>query len=76
MAPIYMGTMSAGIAISPANTSYVSSELQRQLQISNAKVLIAHPSNLDIALDAAAAVGLPQTSVFSVVRDPKQRVNL
>ncbi|KAI7882333.1 acetyl-CoA synthetase-like protein [Lichtheimia hyalospora FSU 10163] len=76
MAPIYMGTMSAGIAISPANTSYVSSELQRQLKISNSKVLIAHPSNLDIALDAAAAVGLPRACVFSIVRDPKQRVPL
>ncbi|KAI8141384.1 hypothetical protein BJV82DRAFT_580395 [Fennellomyces sp. T-0311] len=74
MAPIYMGTMAAGITISPANTSYVSGELQRQLNVSGAKILIAHPKNLDTALDAAAAVGMPRSHVFSVIRDPQQRV--
>ncbi|KAI9264247.1 hypothetical protein BDA99DRAFT_604667 [Phascolomyces articulosus] len=74
MAPIYLGTMAAGMTISPANTSYVSTELQRQLQVSEAKILIAHPGNLDIALEAAAAVGIPPSHVFSVIRDPQQRV--
>ncbi|KAI7847802.1 hypothetical protein BDC45DRAFT_525161 [Circinella umbellata] len=74
MMPIYLGTMAAGITISPANTSYVSSELQRQLQVSEAKILIAHPQGLDVALDAAAAVGMSRSHVFSVIRDPQQRV--
>ena len=37
-------------------------------------MLIAHPENLDTALDAAAAVGLPRSHIFSVIRDPQQRV--
>ncbi|KAI9493746.1 hypothetical protein BDB00DRAFT_871993 [Zychaea mexicana] len=74
MAPIYMGTMAAGMTISPANTSYVSAELQRQLTVGEAKILIAHPVNLETALDAAAAVGMPRSHVFSIVPDPKQRV--
>ncbi|KAI8141383.1 hypothetical protein BJV82DRAFT_618984 [Fennellomyces sp. T-0311] len=76
MGPIYAGTMSAGITISPANNAYVSGELQRQLEVSEAKILIAHPNNLDTALEAAAAVGLPLSSVFSVIPDPMKRVPL
>ncbi|KAI9493745.1 4-coumarate-CoA ligase 2 [Zychaea mexicana] len=76
MAPIYTGVMSAGMTISPANTSYVAGELQRQLEIGEAKMLIAHPSNLDIALEAAAAAGLPQSNIFSVMPDPQGRVPL
>ncbi|KAI9264249.1 hypothetical protein BDA99DRAFT_559531 [Phascolomyces articulosus] len=74
MAPIYFGVMSAGMAISPANSSYVAHELQHQLNVGEAKMLIAHPSTLDRALEAAAAIGLPRSSVFSIVRDPQQRV--
>ncbi|KAI9264248.1 hypothetical protein BDA99DRAFT_481480 [Phascolomyces articulosus] len=74
MAPVYAGVMSAGMTISPANTSYVASELQRQLEVSEAKILIAHPNNLDIAFEAAAAVGIPRSSIFSVISDPKKRV--
>ncbi|KAI9264246.1 hypothetical protein BDA99DRAFT_51740 [Phascolomyces articulosus] len=73
MAPIYLGTMSAGITVSPANTSYVSTELEHQLRVSEAKILIAHPVNLDNALEAAAVVGIPRSNIFSIVRDPKQR---
>ncbi|KAI7857863.1 hypothetical protein BDC45DRAFT_565768 [Circinella umbellata] len=74
MAPIYTGVMSAGMTISPANTSYVTSELQRQLEVSEAKILISHPNNLDTAFEAAAAAGLPRSSIFSVIHDPKKRV--
>lgn len=74
MAPIYFGVMAAAMTISPANTSYVSSEIQRALTVGNAKILIAHPRNLDIALDAAQAVGIPRSHVFSIIRDPQQRV--
>ncbi|KAI9264244.1 hypothetical protein BDA99DRAFT_604665 [Phascolomyces articulosus] len=74
MGPIYLAAMAGGMTISPANTSYVSSELQRQLQVSEAKVLIAHPINLNIAMDAAVSVGMPRSRVFSIIPDPKWRV--
>ncbi|KAG2217938.1 hypothetical protein INT45_004065, partial [Circinella minor] len=85
MAPIYLGVMSAvlnnllyttGMTISPANTSYVSHELQYQLQVGEAKVLIAHPSNLDKALEAAALAGIPASNVFSIVPDLQKRASL
>ena len=64
------------MTISPANTSYVSHELQYQLQVGEAKVLIAHPSSLDRALEAAALAGIPASNVFSIVSDPQKRASL
>ena len=64
------------MAISPANTAYVLEELERQLQISEAKMLIAHPNNLETALKAADNVGLPRSSIFSIIPDSQNRVPL
>ncbi|KAI7848136.1 hypothetical protein BDC45DRAFT_524106 [Circinella umbellata] len=76
MGPFYAGVMSAGMAISPANTAYVLEEFEHQLQISEAKMLIAHPNNLETALKAADNVGLPRSSIFSIIPDSQNRVPL
>lgn len=36
--------------------------------------MIAHPFNLDIALEAADQVGIPRSNVWSICDDPKNRV--
>ena len=64
------------MTISPANAGYVPRELQHQLQVGEAKILIAHPSNLDKALEAATLAGIPVSNVFSIVPDPQKRVPL
>lgn len=42
--------------------------------MTRAKLLVAHPSNLDIALKAAQRVGIAPYAVLSMVKDPQQRV--
>ncbi|KAH9927962.1 acetyl-CoA synthetase-like protein [Epithele typhae] len=46
-----------------ANPSYTAEELTYQLQVIKAQLLIAHPSMLQIALDAARAAGIPQDRI-------------
>ncbi|KAG0167527.1 hypothetical protein DFQ30_005988 [Apophysomyces sp. BC1015] len=58
------GTVAAGGTTSTANPTYTPQELAHQLEDVNAKILIAHPLNLDSALKAAEMVGLPKNRVF------------
>ncbi|ORY93010.1 hypothetical protein BCR43DRAFT_477892 [Syncephalastrum racemosum] len=53
-----------GGASSPANPTYTVRELVYQLEQTSAKVLIAHPENIDRALEAAAQVKLPKQNIF------------
>lgn len=48
-------------------------ELKGLLQLGKAKYIIAHPFNLDVALEAAAQVGIPVSNVWSIQKDPKNR---
>lgn len=59
--------------MSPANPMFTSYELEELLQLSKAKYLVAHPMNLDIALQAAKSVGIPTSRVWSISEDPKKR---
>ncbi|OBZ91830.1 putative 4-coumarate--CoA ligase 1 [Choanephora cucurbitarum] len=59
-----MGAVAAGGSTSPANPNYTPKELAYQLEMTKAKVLIAHPSNLPNALAAAKLVGLDKSNVF------------
>lgn len=45
------------------------------LVISKSKYIIAHPINIDVALQAAKAVGIPESNVWSICDDPKGRVD-
>ncbi|GAA99305.1 uncharacterized protein L969DRAFT_385984 [Mixia osmundae IAM 14324] len=47
----------AGIVFSGANTAYTPTELTHQLSKSKAKLLLAHPSNFEVALKATKALG-------------------
>lgn len=58
------GTVAAGGATSPANPAYTPKELAYQLEMTNAKIIIAHSSNVESALAAADLVGLPKSNVF------------
>ncbi|KAI8362831.1 hypothetical protein BD560DRAFT_484036 [Blakeslea trispora] len=59
-----LGAVTAGGSTSPANPNYTPKELAYQLEMTKAKVLIAHPSNLSNALAAAKLVGLDKSNVF------------
>lgn len=52
-----------GIA-SPANPAYTVKELSHQVSLSEAKVIICAPTNVDIALETAAKCGLPLSHLF------------
>jgi acyl-coenzyme A synthetase/AMP-(fatty) acid ligase len=47
--------------------------LKELLKLSKASYIIAHPFNLDIALEAAAMAGIPPSRVWSIQKDPKNR---
>ncbi|KAI9491176.1 hypothetical protein BDB00DRAFT_834134 [Zychaea mexicana] len=59
-----MAAVAAGGATSPANPNYKTRELVHQLSLTEAKVLIAHPENIDTAIEAADQVGLPRDRIF------------
>jgi long-subunit acyl-CoA synthetase (AMP-forming) len=53
-----------GGSTTPANPAYTPKELAYQLEMTKAKVLIAHPSNVELALVAADLVGLSRDHIF------------
>lgn len=53
-----------GGSTTPANPAYTPKELAYQLEMTKAKVLIAHPSNVELALAAADLVGLAKDRIF------------
>ncbi|KAI8142249.1 hypothetical protein BJV82DRAFT_616104 [Fennellomyces sp. T-0311] len=59
-----MGAVAAGGAASPANPNYTPRELVHQLTLTEAKVMIVSPENIDNALEAADQVGLPHDRIF------------
>ncbi|CAO3652439.1 unnamed protein product [Mucor hiemalis] len=58
------GTVAAGGATSPANPAYTPNELAYQLEMTKARIIVAHPTNVESALAAADLVGLPKSNVF------------
>ncbi|CAO3593102.1 unnamed protein product [Absidia cylindrospora] len=59
-----LGAIAAGGVLSPSNPRYSVEELRHQLELSDAKVLVAHPENIDVALQAAALVGIPRRNIL------------
>ncbi|KAI8646262.1 hypothetical protein BD408DRAFT_410456 [Parasitella parasitica] len=59
-----LGTIAAGGSTTPANPAYTPKELAYQMEMTSAKILIAHPSNLELALVAADMVGLSKERIF------------
>ncbi|CAO3617940.1 unnamed protein product [Mucor fragilis] len=59
-----LGAVAAGGSTTPANPAYTPKELAYQLEMTKAKVLIAHPSNVELALAAADLVGLAKDRIF------------
>jgi 4-coumarate--CoA ligase len=57
----------------PSNPAFTVQELEKQLLVSKAKYLVAHPFNLDTAFAAAKLVGIPPSNVWSIIKDPKNR---
>ncbi|KAF9811107.1 hypothetical protein IEO21_06656 [Rhodonia placenta] len=60
-----------GATLTTANPTFTQSELEYQLTITKAKAIIAHPTNVQIAIDAARVVGIPDShiAVFNVAPD-------
>lgn len=61
---IYLFYIITGGAASPANPNYTANELAYQLETTGAKVLFAHPVNIQVALEAAKLVGLPKSNIL------------
>ncbi|KAL0085515.1 hypothetical protein J3Q64DRAFT_1101923 [Phycomyces blakesleeanus] len=59
-----LGAIAAGGAASPANPNYNTGELVYQLEMTKAKILVAHSENIKTALEAAKVVGLPANRIF------------
>ncbi|KAI9272043.1 hypothetical protein EDC94DRAFT_644776 [Helicostylum pulchrum] len=59
-----LGAVAAGGASSAANPAYTSTELAYQLEKTNAKILIVHEANVEMAVKAADMVGLSRSRVF------------
>ncbi|CAO3588900.1 unnamed protein product [Absidia cylindrospora] len=59
-----LGAIAAGGVTSPSNPRYSVTELVHQLQVSDAKILIAHPENIQVALEAAQVVGMPKRNLL------------
>jgi acyl-CoA synthetase (AMP-forming)/AMP-acid ligase II len=70
---MYINLSGIGGHLSPSNPAFTLHELEKQLIVSKAKYLIAHPFNLDTALAAAKLVGIPSSNVWSIIKDPKNR---
>lgn len=74
IAVITFGTHWAGGVVCPLNNLYTVGELVSQLKSSQAKALVTHTVNLEIAREAALIVGLPLDRVLLVGEpDPKGR---
>ncbi|KAI8875815.1 acetyl-CoA synthetase-like protein [Backusella circina FSU 941] len=59
-----LGAVAAGGAATPANPAYTPNELAYQLEMTKAKILIAHSTNVEFALKAAELVGLSISNIF------------
>ncbi|KAI0470674.1 acetyl-CoA synthetase-like protein [Xylariaceae sp. FL0804] len=62
---VFMGILMAGGIFTGANPSFVARELAYQLSDSGAFALLAADASMEIAVEAAAQAGLPQSRVFS-----------
>ncbi|KAI0885817.1 acetyl-CoA synthetase-like protein [Annulohypoxylon maeteangense] len=62
---VFMGVLMAGGVFTGANPSFVARELAYQVKDSGASFLIASETSIEIAVEAAAQVGLPRSRVYS-----------
>lgn len=61
---VLMGVVMAGGIFTPANPTFVARELAQQLKDSEPKFLLCAEGSLDVALEAAADVGMGRERVF------------
>ncbi|KAI1211609.1 acetyl-CoA synthetase-like protein [Annulohypoxylon truncatum] len=62
---VFMGILMAGGVFTGANPSFVARELAYQVKDSGASFLIAGDASMEIAVEAAAQVGLPRSRIYS-----------
>lgn len=63
---VVAGMLWAGGVVCPANPTYTVTELARQLEDSNAKVLVTQKALLSVACEAAMRVGMPLRNVVLI----------
>lgn len=61
---VFLGVLMAGAIFTGANPGFVPRELAYQIKDSGAVIVIAAAASLDTAIEAAAQVGLPASSVY------------
>lgn len=63
--PVAMhATLRVGGRVSGASLAYNEEEMTYALQKADAKFLMTHPHSMDVAINSAKAVGLPQENIF------------
>ncbi|KAF9869371.1 4-coumarate- ligase [Colletotrichum karsti] len=60
----YLGIVAVGCIFSGANPAYTVPELTHQMTNTAAKVILAHPNNLEQVLEAASKAGIPKNRIF------------
>ncbi|KAH6967862.1 hypothetical protein BKA56DRAFT_636576 [Ilyonectria sp. MPI-CAGE-AT-0026] len=63
---IVLGVICAGCIFTGANPGYTASELTHQLNVSGAKCIFTDRQRLEIAIQAATAVGIPRGSIILI----------
>ncbi|PNH27406.1 hypothetical protein VD0002_g10187 [Verticillium dahliae] len=61
---VFLGVLMAGGVFTGANPGFVARELAYQLKDSGASFMVAAAASIDIAVEAAAEVGMPASHVF------------
>ncbi|KAI8084667.1 uncharacterized protein BX664DRAFT_337521 [Halteromyces radiatus] len=59
-----LGALAAGGTTTPANPAYTVKELTHQVSLSDAKVIVCSPENVEVALETAKNCGLAKNNVF------------
>ncbi|KAJ1302096.1 hypothetical protein OPQ81_000927 [Rhizoctonia solani] len=66
------GAHRLSLTVSCANPIYTKDELVYQLQATRSKLLFAHPTNIQVALQAAQEVGIEKSRIITLLSTDKQ----
>ena len=71
----YLGVVGSGRVFSGANATYTAVEVEYQIEHTGTKIILAHPSLLEIAVEAGHKAGLHKDRIFQFSDHPCMPVN-
>ncbi|CEL63170.1 hypothetical protein RSOLAG1IB_05210 [Rhizoctonia solani AG-1 IB] len=69
---VVWGAHRLSLTVSCANPSYTKDELVYQLQATKSKLMFVHPTNIEVALEAAHEVGLDKNRIVTLMTPNKE----